>query len=199
MTDIPDYGEDSRSPIIGGNMQKALTDAADKHEALEAEIAELELLLETSKTALKELSTNTIPQIMDGMMGEFRLDDGRVLEIGEKVRASIAGEKAGPAVEWLDDNGHSDIVKRQFIIQFNRNDEAWAKKFEADLRKRKKPLNVVRKHTVHPQTLEAFVREQLGEGVALPIDTFGIYRQKTSKVTHPQAAKTRKGKSKPDF
>lgn len=194
-----DYGEDSHTPKIGDNMQKALTDAANKHEQLEVEIAKLTAELETKQAALKELGTITIPNIMDGMLGSFQLEDGRVLEINEKVRASIAGDKAAPAVEWLDSNGHAAIVKRQFVIQFNREDESWAKKFEADLRKRKKPLNVVRKHTVHPQTLEAFVREQLGNGVELPKDVFGIYRQKTSKVTHPDPVKTKGKKGGPDF
>lgn len=190
-----DYGADALTPKIGDNLKKSLVECADKQEKIEAEIARLTAELEAQTQALKQLAEITIPQLLDGIDGEFKLDDGRVLEVYQKVRASIAGEKAGPAVEWLDNNGHGNIVKREFVIQFNRDDEAWAKKFEADLRKRKKPLNVKRKHTVHPQTLEAFVREQLGSGVELPIATFGIYRQRIAKVTRPDAnTKPRKSK-----
>ena len=204
MNDQPyDYGVDAMSPKIGDNIKKSLIQAADRQQQLEIEIAHLTAELEKRTAALRELSENTIPQIMDGMFGVFDLGDGRKLEISEKIRASIAGDKAMPAVQWLDEHDFSSIVKRQFVIEFNRDDEAWAKKFEADLKKRKKPLNVKRKHTVHPQTLEAFVREQLGKGVDLPVATFGIYRQRLSKVTTEVAdgePKKRKASAdKPDF
>jgi hypothetical protein len=192
-----DYGTDSVSPAIGDNVRKALREAADKQEALEVEIAELTSKLEAKNAELRELSWTTIPNIMDGMLGAFQLGDGRTLEVKEKIRASIAGEKAAPAVAWLDEHGYSGLVKRQFVIEFNKEDDAWAKKFEADLRKRKKALNVVRKQTVHPQTLEAFVREQLGNGIELPISTFGIYRQRVSSVVHEGVVDTGKKKSKP--
>jgi hypothetical protein len=38
------------------------------------------------------------------------------------------------------------------------------------------------KSDVHWQTLVAWVREQLGEGVDLPRDTFGIFRQRVAKI-----------------
>lgn len=199
-----DYGADSHSPVIGDNLKKALAGCADQQEKLEAEIVQLEAELEKKVQALRLLAETTIPQLLDGMNGQLKLDDGRVIEISEKVRASIAGDKAGPAVQWLDSHGHGNIVKRQFVIEFNRDDEAWAKKFEADLKKRRKPLNVKRKHSVHPQTLEAFVREQQSAGVDLPIATFGIYRQRISKVTRPDmTSKPRRSKKDkgdtPDF
>ena len=190
-----DYSADTAKPLIGDNLKKSLINSADQLEQLEAEIAELQSKIDTKTAALKVLTDTTIPGLMDGMTGALALDDGRVLEVTEKIRASIAGEKAGPAVKWLDEHDHSSIVKRQFVIEFNRDDEAWAKKFEADLRKRKKPLNVVRKHTVHPQTLEAFVREQFALGVELPKETFGIYRQRIAKVTRPDVnSKPRRSK-----
>lgn len=206
MKDTPfDYGVDAVAPSMGDNMKKALIDAADKQEKLEVELAKLQEEMEKKSSALKELAENTIPQIMDGLKGVIDLGDGRTIEIAEKIRASIAGEKAAPAVAWLDENGHGNIVKRQFIIEFSRDDEAWAKKFEADLKKRKKPLNVMRKQSVHPQTLEAFVREQLGTGVELPIATFGIYRQRISKIKHegvnetPKLSRKKKSEDRPDF
>lgn len=199
-----DYGADALTTKVGDNMMKSLINCADLQEKHETEIARLEELLTKEKDKLKQLSEITIPQLLDGVNGTFKLDDGRVLDVNEKIRASIAGEKAGPAVAWLDSHGHGNIVKREFVIQFNRDDEVWAKKFEADLKKRKKPLNVKRKHTVHPQTLEAFVREQTGLGEDLPKDTFGIYRQKITTVTRPdletKARKSKKnGGDTPDF
>jgi hypothetical protein len=199
-----DYGEDSRSPKIGDNIKKALLEAANRQEELEVKIAKLTAELETEQGKLRQLAEITIPQIMDGMFGSWDLGDGRFLEISEKIRASIAGEKAAPACEWLDSHNHGSIIKRQFVIEFNKEDEAWAKKFEADLRKRRKPLNVKRKNTVHPATLEAFVKEQLSNGVDIPQKIFGVYRQKISKVIRPDLEKKPRRSKKdqsdiPDF
>ena len=38
------------------------------------------------------------------------------------------------------------------------------------------------KQAIHPQTLLAWVKERLKEGDNLPVETFGIFRQRTAKV-----------------
>ncbi len=182
MHDYSEY-EDTSKPVIGDNLMKALISLADRQEGLEADIEDLEAQLEKKKTSLALIADKELPNMLDGVIGNLVLEDGRVIEIFEKVRASIAGKKSAPATKWLDENGFGSIVKREFVINFNKDDEKWADKFERDLAQRKKPLNVKRKRSVHPQTLEAFVREQLGQGVKIPTDLFGIYRQRKSKIT----------------
>lgn len=181
-----DYSEHSHAPLIGDNLMAQIVGLADKQERLEAEIEDLEGQLEKKKTELKSIANREIPELLSGLTGSLLLPDGRTVEIAEYLRASIAGDKAGPATKWVEDHGHSSIIKREFVISFNKDDEGWAKKFEQDLRKRKRPLNVKIKRTIHPKTLESWVREQLKNGVALPKDIFGIYHQKISKVKRPE-------------
>lgn len=171
---------------IGDNLMKQLEALADRQESLESEVEQLEELLEKKKNELKIIADQEFPSLLSGLTGSLRLSDGRTVELNEKIRASIAGSKAGPACEWLDEHGHGELVKREFVIKFNRDDEAWAKKFQRDLDKRKKPLAYNVKRTVHPQTLQAWVKEQLQAGVDLPRETFGVYVQKTAKVKRPE-------------
>lgn len=181
-----DYSEEpNERAVIGDNLMAQLVGLADKQESLEAEIETLGETLESKKEELRKLANVEIPGLLSGLTGSLRLPDGRTIELAEYIRASIAGDKAGPATEWMEEKGHGNLIKREFIISFNKEDEAWAKKFERDLARRKKPLAVKIKRTVHHKTLEAWVKEQLAKGVALPKDVFGIYHQKVSKVKRP--------------
>ena len=86
------------------------------------------------------------------------------------------------AFAWLEENDQARLVKRQFTVEFGKDEERWADKFQRDCAQRKKPLHMKRKKAVHPQSLQAFVKEQLNEGVAIPMDLFGVMRQRFSKV-----------------
>jgi len=161
-------------------LAQELLEAQDNVEAAEA-------VLEKRNAELKDISEHRIPQATEGMDGTFDLGDGRELELKEHIRASIAGEKRVPAISWLDQNDYGHIVKRQVIVEFGKGEEertnAFLKKL-AELQDEEDIGKLVYKtnYSVHPQTLVSFVKEQLKEGVALPVDVFGIYRQRVAKV-----------------
>lgn len=178
---VPDYSG-TRDDEPGDNLKKSLMVAADRQEAIESEIEDLQNKLDEAKGRLKDVSEREIPQLLEGMEGRVILPDGRIIIINEKIRASLPKEKAPDAINWLDEHGHSAIVKRRFTIEFGKNDDKWADKFERDLRQRKKPLNVKRDKTVHAQTLTAFVKESLSKGEDIPLDLFGVYRQRVAKI-----------------
>lgn len=185
MTDDP-YAAYRDDVPVGPNLMAQLMAVADEQESLESQIEELEANLEKAKADLREVAEKRLPALLDGLRGSLLLDDGRTIEITEKMRASIAGAKADPACEWLDEHGHGGLVKREFVISFGKDDEAWARKFQRDLARRKKPLAVKVKRTVHHKTLESWVNEQFKEGVDIPKDVFGVYRQRMAKVKRPE-------------
>lgn len=180
MTDDPyaAFKDDS----IPGNLEVVLMQLADELQEADALILELETALEKAKDARKDIAEQRIPAATEGMNGKLTLKDGRILEVKEDIRSSIAGEKRVPAINWLDANGYGNLPKRQIIVEFSKGEDKAFKKFAADLRRRKLPLVVKENHTVHHATLNAWVKEQLGEGVELPRDTFGIFRQRVAKV-----------------
>jgi hypothetical protein len=180
---IPDYsGFKDDAPAIGGNLMVALTSLADQKQAADEEVARLEALLDEAKKNQQRITEHEIPKLMDGLEGKINLPDGRVIEVGEKIRASIGGDKKPLAMRWLDDHGHGSLIKRRFIVEFGRDQEEWAKKFEEQLEQSETPLNVKRERNVHWQTLDAFVREQLENGAELPLELFGVFRQRFAKI-----------------
>lgn len=182
LTETPDYSAFKGDKIqLGGNLMTQLTALADEQQAAEAEVERLEALLEEAKTNLRRITEHDIPELLDGLDGRMKLPDKREIVVTEKIRANVPKEKKPFAMKWLDDNGHGAIVKRRFIIEFGKDQEALVRQFEEQLAKSPTPLNVKKEHNVHWQTLDAFVREQLEEG-GLPLDLFGVYRQKFTKI-----------------
>ena len=146
--------------------------------------------LAAAQASLKETSEKLIPEVM-GEMGllETKTSEGIEVELKEKLRASISQgdmQQQAKAFKWLNDNGHGHLIKRMFTIAFGKNDEKWANKFEGDLKKRKKPVPVERKESVHSGTLAAFLTEQLKKGVEVPLDIFNGFVQNFSKVKVPE-------------
>lgn len=181
---IPDYSKfkDDTAPAVGGNLMAALISLADQQEAAQEEVDRLTALLDEARKNLQRITEHEIPTLMDGLEGKFNLPDGRSITVTEKIRSSATGDKKIAAIHWLDNNGHGAIVKRQFIIEFGRDQEEWAKEFEQMLSKSKTPLNVKKERSIHHATLEAFIRQALEDGEDIPLDTFGVFRQRFAKV-----------------
>ena len=184
MQDDPyaDFKDDS----IPGNLDTVLIQLADELSEADKLVALKEAELEAAKDDRKDIAENRIPAATDGLDGKFTLSDGRTLEVKEDIRSSIAGDKRVPAIKWLDDNDYGHIVKRQMIVEFGKDSDEDVEKFNKAMSKHAKkigkPLVVKEKFEVHHATLNAWVKEQMGEGVDLPKETFGIFRQRVAKL-----------------
>lgn len=179
-----DYSQFEQETPRSDTLLKRLSQLAKDQVAAETLIANLEAQMIEAKAALRFITDDKIPTTLDELgLEDFTTTDGIKVEVKEKLRGSIPKGKEGPAFKWLDDHDQGNLIKRQFMIEFGKGDEGWANKFEGDLKKRKKPLNVARKMAVHPSTLQAFIKSQLEAGVDIPLDVFGVYRQRSSKVT----------------
>lgn len=182
--DYSRYEEEAEKSFASDTLLRCISQLAQEQVAAESVVATLEAQLTEAKLSLSEIRDRRVPQILDELgIEEFTTQDGIKVSIKEKIRGSIPKTKEAEAFRWLDDHNQGNLIKRQFVIEFGKGDEGWANKFEGDLKKRKKPLNVARKKAVHPSTLQAFITSQLKEGKDIPLDVFGVYRQRSSKVT----------------
>lgn len=180
MTDDP-YAA-FKDEAIPGNLEIVLMQLADELEAADAAVAAAELALEDAKDNRKDIAEMRIPAATEGMNGKLLLKDGRTLEVKEDIRSSIAGDKKVPAIKWLDEHDYGHIVKRELVFQFAKGDDAGWQQFQKAVKKIKMPLVMKENFSVHHATLNAWVKEQLGDGVELPKETFGIFRQRVAKV-----------------
>ena len=70
------------------------------------------------------------------------------------------------------------------LAPYGKDDDEKVKKFKEAIAPivRDQRLVFKEKAAIHPQTLLAGVKERLKEGDTLPVEIFGIFRQKTAKV-----------------
>lgn len=186
MTDASqpyDYTDAKREILPSDNVLAQLSGFALDQKKAEAEVERITELLATANANLKRISEVEIPTLMDAAgMTSYTTQDGITIKVDEKIRGSIPEATKDKAFNWLKEHGHDDLVKREFKIQFNKDEEQWAAKFVRDLNARKKKLAYEVKRTVHSSTLASFVKGQLEEGVDFPMDIFGVFRQRASKI-----------------
>lgn len=151
---------------------------------LMARIARGNAVLARLNAYLSDVTDRQLPLAMKEVsLRRFELLDGTEIVMEDFVVAAIKKENRPQAYDWLKDNDHGDLVKRTVIVTFGKGEEAWAKKFIADMARRKKPLKAEIKEDVHFQTLNAFVREEFAalrtKGInpltVLPQALLGIY------------------------
>lgn len=161
---------------MSDTMERLSTLAHDQL-AAEAKVEQAELALKQAKEALRAISEDVIPSVMEELgLEDFTTNDGLKIAVPEQIRASITKANEGAAFLWLRDNGHGALIKDMFEVLAANEDEAnrIRETVAAFSNSREKP-------TVHPQTLGKFVREAMEEGIILP-DSISVFRQRIAKV-----------------
>lgn len=182
--DFSKFEQEAPPAALGDNGVARLSGLAKDQVRAEALVEKLEEELKAAKKELKHIQEFQLPELMSELgVDQFATKDGIKISVKEAVRGSISHGNAPEAFKWLEEHGQANLIKRNFIIDFGKDEEKWANKFERDLAKRKKALNVQRKKNVAPMTLQAFVREELAKGTDLPLETFGVYVQRLAKVS----------------
>ena len=170
----------------GDNILSALADQARLQLEAEARVARAEEELKAAQAALLHIREHVFPNLMDeASQISCTVAGGTKIELKEVLRASIPESGREEAHKWLVDHEAGAIIKREIKIEFGRDEEKWAKKFIADMAKRKRPLRAKIKESVHPQTLVAYLKQELEKGTDIPLKTFGASRQRFTHVTVP--------------
>ena len=174
--DYEEYQDDDRSVDL-----KVLAELAVKQKQYELEITKIEERLTEYRAKLRDLSEHKFPETMDGLNLEtFKTSDGLVIEVKEKVRASIPAKNKPAAFAWLQEKGQDGIIKNQLVLEFPKGEDEKASFITRVLLEM--GLQPEQKRNIHSSTLASFVKTQLEEGVDFPMELFGAFRQRFTKV-----------------
>jgi hypothetical protein len=150
----------------------------------QAEVTQAELMLKDRKEALRLIVETLLPDAMrEHGIRDLTMSDGSTITIQSVIRASITAANREKAFDWLDDNGHGDLIKHVITTRLGRGERDTADQIMdliEDL-----GVDADYKPSVHPGTLSAFVREQTAKGVAVPDDLLGVYRAEVATVKPP--------------
>lgn len=152
---------------------RRIADLANKQLSLQQQVLDLEEQVKAAKEELRVVQEHDLPDAMaEAGVSEIKLADGSRVKTEPFVNASITKAKADDAHAWLIDNGHGDLIKREVMAKFGRNDANWQVAIEA---LEAKGIEITCKEAVHHMTLKAFAKEQIEQGTDIPVDLFNLY------------------------
>ena len=138
------------------------------------EVLKLEDALKKTKKDLLKLTDEDLPALLHEIgVSKMELDDGSKVELKSTYGAYIKVENRDKAFGWLKENGYDDIIKNVVTCQFGRGEESLAENLVEMTTKA--GFSPEQKRDIHPQTLKAFVRDQVESGNEFPMDVFGAY------------------------
>lgn len=132
----------------------------DKLEVAEARVEEL-------KEKLREVSEKKLPDLLkERGLSEVRLAQGHKLVMKDQYFASIPVENRETSHKWFREKGFGDLIKNLLTLSFGRGEDNRAAQLLEELKSR--GFEPQQNQSIHPQTLKAFVREQLTSGNHIP-------------------------------
>ena len=141
------------------------------------------------KGTLRRIEFEDLPELMSEYgLKSLELEDGSIVKIDKNIVCSISEARRQAAHQWLTDHGFGGLIKSWIEMKFGRDDrDAALEEFKRLESEGEFDIAIVEK--VEPQTLKAFVREQIEAGKPPPTDLFGIYPMPRAKITAPRKGK----------
>lgn len=163
------------------SFKSQVNEAAKRLQEAQTASLEAEADAKAKKADLKQIQEVELPNLLEtaGLKSCETLD-GKKVNVSEYIRANIPDDKELDAYLWLEDNGHGDIIKDQIVVSYGKGNDDLASELEEFLMKQ--GVDYTRKRAVHHSTLSSLIKELMEEGVPVPLDLFGAYRQRIAKI-----------------
>ena len=160
---------------------KDLTILVAQVDTLEQKFISLEAEAKGIKKVLSDLLEKEIPlKLQELGLKEATLEDGTKISVIPMYFARIKKTDTIEAYKWLRDNGFGDIIKRTIAIDFTKGEDEIAS--EVKLRLENDGYLINDQESVHYQTLNGLVREQIEKGYIIPRDLLGVYQKNEAKI-----------------
>lgn len=172
-------------PSVSDNDLRRVAALAARQAELEAEVAGLTEKLGQVSRELRKVAESDLPEaLLSCGLTEFTLSNGTRVKLDEKHWASIPKDNPEPGYRWLEKNGHGDVIKHDVTIRFGRGEDDLARDTVDAIRRLPggNRFEIIDKKSVNPQTLSAFVREQVARGANLPYEDLGVYVKRETKI-----------------
>lgn len=169
-----DFEKDAEALSVKDDQLAGIAALAKRAKMLELEIKDLEDSLTERQNNYRTLTEETLPEAFAEMnLKGFTMEDGSKIEIKPFYGATISKDRKAEAFAWLRDHGHDDLIKNTVSVQFGRNEDEICARLQHLLEQNGYRFDQSEK--VEPQTLKAWVREQLQRGNEVPSDLFGVF------------------------
>lgn len=173
-----DYEQLAAAPL-GDNILAQIAQTARDIVAAQKDVVDAEAMLKDRKKQLRMLQEDVLPELMAAAGQEsLTTADGWKVSIKTHVRGTPTKAKQEEAFRWLGMNGHAGIIKT------NVHAPAVPPEYCAAAVEALNEIGLTAdvNKSVHWQTLGALVRELMGRGESVPLDTLGVHVWKQADV-----------------
>jgi hypothetical protein len=164
-----------------------VTDLVNLMVAVAANVTEQEATLARLKEDYRRIEQEDLPELMREVgLSKLTLTNGIDVSVSEEVTAAITEERRAAAHAWLREHNFGGLIKTVVTVPFGRGEEEEARRMAERIAEEHE---CALEEKVHPQTLKAFVREQVEDGKPLPFELFGVHPFSRAKIKMPKGAK----------
>lgn len=159
-----------------GTAMEGLKSLVDEARQYEREIVEAEEQLKARKDRLRAVVEDALPKAMRmaGMNTGDSINIGEVeVTLRDKIENSIPADRRQEAMDWLEANGHSDIVKRTVSIAFAVGETQLAADTKTALEK-EHGRTVLCERKAEPATVKSILTQLIVAQKSVPRDLFGV-------------------------
>lgn len=141
--------------------------------------ADLEQQLEQIKNKIQKIERDELPEMFTkaGVSSVTVEPTGNhpafVAERKTAYNASIPEDKRQDAFQWLEDNGHGDLVKSVIDITFGMQEHE--KRLAVMKLLSDAGIQFYNHESIHHMTLKAFVKREITAGRMIPMDLLGVF------------------------
>lgn len=154
---------------------------AELQHKIQLRTSKLESDLKSEQEELRNVAEKLLPEAMENLgLSTYTTTTGISVQVKEKIRGALPVENRPKGFDWLEKNGFGGLIESEVVIPFKRDELEEANKLVEELRDKGKIA--VLERNVHHARLDSFIREQLAQGAELPLDIFGVFRQRIAKV-----------------
>jgi len=170
---MKEFLKDSSDVQATNEELQSISELAHQQVTWEKIISDYNVALKTATESLRQIQEFLLPEAMAAVgMSEFKLTDGSKITIKEDIFASIRVERIENAMGWLVEQGLGDIIKDEIKVNLGRGDFEKSQNLINEIRKL--GFEPQEKKNVHPMTLKATIKEQLGRGIQFPDEFFSV-------------------------
>jgi len=145
--------------------------------------------VELAKGKLKELekklrgvSENDLPDAMSAAgMALFKTDNGLLVEISEKLTASITKKNKPAAIKWLMEHDLESLIKENVVVPFDKGEGEKVRDF-IDMLEQNGVSDFSVAPTINTTSVKSALQELMEQGVDVPEETFGLFFYKRATV-----------------
>lgn len=150
--------------------------------------------LKREKEKLRKISEDILPDALRELgLSEITLDDGTKVTVEDFYQAHISEANRNAALQWLRSHGHEGLIKNDVTVSFGKGMSNNAREFLSFISRWNGEYSKLdRKEGVHPQSLKAFVKQQLTDEETMsefPQKLFGVFEGRRAKLKAPKTRK----------